>query len=324
MKMATTTLGPHKLETNIALEPMSPRSSLSSQSPPNYYENSDIIELGALTPATTASSTSLPKYEALGLEEVSGASSQADFQVTRALQIEAVGHRLISLPVPPRPFPINVYEILPEGTVGSQTYTSLRASRCSGNSILIRADDESQTPLCSTTYRFGPGRSPRIKLHGATTPSAGSDLSAASPAHEEEFEVRDRGYTTRAQVIRTHLGTFMWRYADRDERRAHGADSLLVLEKLTAVALEGGKQEERRRRVAQLVRNKEFRSVHTSRSTAGNGGRLMIDLREWIDEKGAAEQMEALTVASCLVMLKKEVDRRRACQAMVLAGAAGS
>jgi hypothetical protein len=47
----------------------------------------------------------------------------------------------------------------------------------------------------------------------------------------------------------------------------------------------------------------------------------MIDLREWADEKGANEQMEALAVASCLVMLKKEVDRRRLCQAMVLAGA---
>jgi hypothetical protein len=153
-------------------------------------------------------------------------------------------------------------------------------------------------------------------------------LSEESFAHEEEFEVLGRGCTTRAQTIRTHLGTFVWRYASRAERCAQGADSLLVLDKVTAVAIDEGsgrtRQEERRRRVAQLVRNDELRSQHTSPRTAGNGGRLMIDAREWVGEKGAVEQLEAFVVASCLVMLKKEVDRRRAFQAMVVAGAGSS
>lgn len=321
-EMTTTMLSSSKVETFVVSKPLSPKSvSTRSSLPPNYYDDTEIIELGTITPTTSVSTESLPKYETSHEHQGAAGSSHTAFHATRVLQIEAAGHPLVALPIPPRPYPIMVHEVLPGGEIGPQVFTSLRATRCSGNSVLIRADDSSETSLCTTTYRFGPNRPPRISLHGAASMSSNATSSDQVSIHEEEFEVVGRGCTTRSQIIRTHLGTFTWRYANRDERRVDVADSLLVLEKITTIALEGGKQEERRRRVAQLVRNKEFRTEHTSRRTAGNGGRLMIDLREWADEKGAKEQMEALTVASCLVMLKKEVDRRRLCQAMALAGA---
>jgi hypothetical protein len=332
------TSGSFEVKPDLVSTAISRCSSLTESSVPPYDDGKNGgFELGIMTPTTTASTSSLPKYEDLDVQ--GGTLSGAAFCATRTLQIEALGHRLFSLPLPPKPLPIAVFEVLPGGVVGSQVYTSIRASRCSGNSVLVRADEASETALCSTTYRFGPCRPPRIKLHAAASlpspspsPAPAVPVAPASPeesfAHEEEFEVLGRGCTTRAQTIRTHLGTFVWRYASRAERRALDADNLLVLDKITTVAIdEGGgriRQEERRRRVAQLVRNDEFRSQNTSRRTAGNGGRLMIDAREWFGEKGAVEQLEAVAVASCLVMLKKEVDRRRAVQAMAIGGAASS
>ena len=45
-----------------------------------------------------------------------------------------------------------------------------------------------------------------------------------------------------------------------------------------------------------------------------------VDLGEWMREgrKGEGDEVERLVVASCLIMLKKEVDRRRLHQAIVL------
>jgi hypothetical protein len=68
-------------------------------------------------------------------------------------------------------------------------------------------------------------------------------------------------------------------------------------------------------RLAQLVRNDQTRPEGTRKSTAGNGGQLII-------APGADTELdEALIVATCLLMLKKEIDRRRLIQFMVLAGA---
>ncbi|ROT40289.1 hypothetical protein SODALDRAFT_376082 [Sodiomyces alkalinus F11] len=78
-----------------------------------------------------------------------------------------------------------------------------------------------------------------------------------------------------------------------------------------------------------FVRSDEFRTPGTSSSTAGNGGRLMLDLRSWVDhdvvikagqdEKGgtvssvsvAATEIEKITVVTCLIMLKKGADTSR-------------
>lgn len=84
-----------------------------------------------------------------------------------------------------------------------------------------------------------------------------------------------------------------------------------------------GKQEERRTILGMFVRNAELRTKGTRGCTAGNGGRLLLNLTEWSDSKVEHEQMEILAISSCIVMLKKEVDRRRIQQIMAMSGGGG-
>ncbi|KAL7795189.1 hypothetical protein V8C37DRAFT_46719 [Trichoderma ceciliae] len=287
----------------------SSKASTPASSLPPAYESDSYVELGNLSTTSSRSSSSLPQYDTayhLDAWGSSASSSQPIFNCTKAFQIEARGHPLIALPVPPRPIPTLIYNVdLLSNTTTDLAYESIRPIRCSGNSLLIRAGDLETDAICQTTYRFGPGRPPKMQLTGPM-------------ALDEEFEVVNKGLTTRAQVFRTHLGTFQWRYAGREERKAAGADNLMILDRVTMVALEGGGQEERRAPVARLVRNAEVRTQGTRVTTAGNGGQLMMDLREWEGGKGEVEQMEVLVVASCLVMLKKEIDRRRLHQAIAI------
>jgi hypothetical protein len=296
-------------QTQILLRSRKPsQTSTSLSSLPPAYEPGDYIELDNLSTTSSRSSSSPPQYDDyhLSAQGSSSSSSRPTFHCTKAFQIEARGHPLLAFPHSPRRTPIPIYNVdLSTGIPTDLAFQSLRPTRGSGNSNLIRAGDSENDPICRTTYRFGPGKPPKLELCGYM-------------AYEEEFEVVNKGFTTRAQVFRTHLGTFQWRYAGREERKAAGADNLMVLDRIVKVALEGGKQEEKRIPVARLVRNAEVRSKETRITTAGNGGRLMMNLMEWEGTKGDAEQMEVLAVASCLVMLKKEVDRRRMHQAIAM------
>ncbi|KAF7559879.1 hypothetical protein G7046_g4263 [Stylonectria norvegica] len=289
-------------------------SSGSSTLPPGYdYDSNQTFELNRLTPAVSSSSTSLPKYTTLYEDGASSSSSAspASFQPTKLFQIQARGFPLMAFPLAPRPDPIYINAITPDGELAQPEYTSVRPARNSGNCFLVYADDPAQTPLATTTYRFGPGKPPKIKLLARDAPT-------------EEIVVNSKSCLTRSTSMRTHLGTLEWRYASRADRRAASADNLLVLEQVTNVAVAGGKQETRRRKVAQLVRNEEWRTEGSRKCTAGNGGRLMMDLKAWAERKGEAEQMELLVVTSCLMMLKKEVDRRRMHQtAAIMGGASG-
>ena len=112
-------------------------------------------------------------------------------------------------------------------------------------------------------------------------------------------------------------GKFEWRYAGKKERKAWSSDgkthvnNLLVLEK---VGGEEGKECQGRVRVAQLVRSEVMRTAGSKASSAGNGGRLEMCL-----SKEMGELVDEVTViATCLVMLKKEIDRLRAYQIAML------
>lgn len=134
------------------------------------------------------------------------------------------------------------------------------------------------------------------------------------------------------------LGSFGWRYAGSKERAGAGADSLLVCEvflpgtptdsnsdlkechyektSLSSCATpkkpcgrarrdvcrgnRGGEEAGATtpHRIAQLVRNSTFRSPGTTRLTAGNGGRLQLDLRIF-DEK-VRERVEWLIVTTAI------------------------
>lgn len=259
--------------------------------PPGYNNGHESepyeVDFGAMTPTTNGSNASLPTYDAVN---ESSSSSSSAFQPNRQLQIQAkgcssrtfTGHSID---------PIFVYEMTPGGQHGSEAYVSLRFKRTSNNCNLVRAGDSTETPLCSTTYRIGPFRPPRLSL-------AGWD-------EEVTVQASNWGCLTRKTTIKTPIGEFRWRYGGRKERHAENATNLLILEEMNSSSPDS---KNAYRRVGQLVRNKEFRSEGTSRWTSGNGGRLMLDLRPWADAKGVAQQLEVLAVASCLVMLKKEVD----------------
>ncbi|KAF4432095.1 hypothetical protein FACUT_8485 [Fusarium acutatum] len=288
--------------------------------PPPDYDTAEAVELSRLSPATS-STNSLPEYTTLySTENGDSASSPLTwgFYPTKQLQIEAPGFALIRLPLPPQPDPIYVFNVAATGEPDDAEYVSIRPTRHSGSCFLARANDPTQTALCTTTYRFGPGKPPKIRLVG----------DGSQKGQAEEIEISYKGVLTRSTIMRTHLGTFEWRYSSRAERRSTKASvgeeigCLLILDQVMKVAVAGGKQEERRRKVGQFVRSDGLRTQGSKRSSAGNGGRLMLDLREWLDRKNEAIEMEILAVVSCLSMMKKEVDRRRMHQTMAIMGGA--
>jgi hypothetical protein len=128
--------------------------------------------------------------------------------------------------------------------------------------------------------------------------------------HGELIEVKSASMVSRAQVFDTSLGKFEWRYGSGEEQAACNADSLLIMERLDRVSLPGGGQSIKGARIAQLVRNDQYRTPGTKKYSGGNGGRLFIDLRMWNEDKHTSPQrVEAFVVASCLLMLKREADR---------------
>jgi len=315
-----------------------------SDSDPNPRDHQDLIELGTLG---SVSNASLPTYADATGEDSSENPPEGGrpFVATQKLRIETAGKPLFGLPLPPRPDPIPIYDVTSGICPAAPLYVSLRPNRNSGTCHLARGDDPHETPLCTTTYRWGPGKPPVISLHRgdggpATTPptsplagcSSSSPRSSEQGDEGEDDEGQGSGSTVdspftspkllrRTQLLRSPYGTFTWRYASRQERKPFGADSLLVMERVVRVALPGGRSEERRTAVARLVRGEDTRSEGSGRSTAGNGGLLEVDLRDWADAKDEVEQVRLLVVASCVSMLKKEVDRRRMHQAIVIMAA---
>lgn len=340
---------PHYWEDYDPSNPPPSRSPSPSSLPPAYV---DAIREQAVSRNSTSSENSdtadnlIPTDQAALDGGAKASTSTADataslrFHSVVTFRIENKGHPWIALPTPPRPDPIPVYAETAEGGLSENpVYTSIRDQQSkSSNCVLVRND--TNQPVTVTVYRFGAGKPPLLRfthdsptkitsqsdVHEFLSPAAG--LTPPSTGSEESIEVHSEGYTTRAQVIHTSLGTFRWRYGSKSERREVQVDysrGLLILERITPVtpldsSSERGlddEDEESSVKVAQLLRSDE------TQRRAGSGGRLSIDLRLWTDKKGEREKVEALIVSSCLVMLKKEIDRRRLQQAMLIVGAAG-
>ncbi|OBR03608.1 hypothetical protein CH63R_12735 [Colletotrichum higginsianum IMI 349063] len=336
---STSSLPTYSSVTEIELAELSPSTS-SSNLPPTYDDAT-----ATATTATVSAST--------GRRDVTASSSSepslAVFAPTVHFQIETLGKQWLSLPVGTRPDPIPVHRVeAGSWDPGSlPAYVSLRFSRSDNSCHLVRGDDASKTPVCTTLYRFGPGRPPVFRLpqslvspHGPPGSPAGEPMQVDDDDDDDDDDrvrandgeldlpIVSNSLTTRAQRLKTPLGTFQWRYASSRERAAavECADDLLVCELVRSVAVAGGKKTEEgaAATVAQFVRGPGTRTKGSGRSTAGNGGRLMVDLARWTDRKdGARDAVEVLVVASCVCMLKKEVDRRRIQQMMIMAGGAG-
>lgn len=276
-------------------------------------------------PPSSRSSTSLPPYtDEPPTQPNDGAypsfAVATPFVPTQKLRIDAQGHACVRLPFPPKPDPIPVHDVTHSLDPASPLYVSLRAERNSGTCRLVRGDGDGEA-VCTTTYRFGPGKPPVIRM-----------LADGPPAYEdegplgEEVVIEGLGAFTRAQVLRCRMGTFRWRYASSKERKAQDQNSVLILEKLTSVsAAFSSKPQEVATEIGRFVRGDGTRTPGTTKHTAGNGGLLLLDLEEWRGEKkdGEEEEVRALIVASCLAMLKKEVDRRRAMQTAVAVSVLG-
>ncbi|KAK0613811.1 hypothetical protein B0T14DRAFT_410008, partial [Immersiella caudata] len=264
------------------------------------------------------------------------------FMPTIHLQIETPGTPLFSLPLPPKPDPIPVFTIPPtisaSGSTLAPTYLSLRPTRSSGSCFLISpsatASPETElSPLSTTTYRFGPSRPPLTSLYlpSAHPPTTNPFLPATSSEEQgtdlsltpyDSFHLTSPSLLSRTVEFRSRFGTFQWRYASRSERQSLSPvpNSLLLLEKVTRIAqAHRSKHQEVRTLIARFIRSEECRTEGSTASSAGNGGRVEVDLGEWEDEKTEREMVVVMVVTTALAMLKKEVDRRRAQQFMVMA-----
>ncbi|KAJ6443798.1 GMC oxidoreductase [Purpureocillium lavendulum] len=256
-------------------------------------------------------SESPPEYkQAIASDHASSySSSPGGFLATSELQVEAIGYDTNQALSGSKLENISVYSV-ESGAPAHEKYTSIRLKTNSNSCALVQSSDPSQSALISTIYRWGPGRHPRMRIlprdAGVSVEQAIDD----DKLRGESIDVKSRSMVSRAQVFDTSLGKFEWRYGSREEKDACNADSLLILERTDRSVRPDGTKTKSGARIAQLVRNDQFRTPGSVRYSGGNGGRLVMDLRMWEDEKHAgADAVEAFVVASCILMLKREADR---------------
>jgi len=220
------------------------------------------------------------------------------FTPSKTLHIGARGIGIFRFPLPSRELEIAITH--PDGSLA---YTSTRERVRSGNAVLASPE---QGDLVESFYRWGPGRNPELRMLKA-------------PEGSDDVIVKVEGkWTSRGQTF-TYSATpvvFEWRY--RREKREVGTGEGKKAKKATVLVLEVvGKGKGDVKRVAELIRDEEKRTPGTKSCTAGNGGELQID-------ELAARRLgipEELIVSSSIMMLKKEIDRRRTIQIMVIASA---
>ncbi|CCX07811.1 hypothetical protein FPQ18DRAFT_100918 [Pyronema domesticum] len=206
------------------------------------------------------------------------------FTPRRTLTISTLGQSWFRLPLPPR----NLVTPILRGPADT-AYVSTRRARCSGDCILTTSSGEE---VSKTSYFFGPGRSrsPVVSFYRGL----------------EVLETRVESLgriCSRAAGFHLDGEKWEWRYETDVRPRIEGDDEMKT--NLLVLYRSGTK-------VAELVRNDETRTEGTSWSYAGNGGVLVM-----------GDVDEVVVVATAMVMLKREVDRRRLVQMMIIGGAAG-
>ncbi|KAF8535963.1 hypothetical protein BDD12DRAFT_853172 [Trichophaea hybrida] len=220
--------------------------------------------------------------------KLSTSSTTHTFEPTRTLTLNTKGQSWFRLPLPPRDL---VTEILRD--FNTPAYTSTRLTRCSGDCVLV--SHPSGAEVAKTTYFFGPGRSrsPLITFLGD------------SDEDTSETHVESMGRICGRNATFTHAGV-RWEWLYETDVRPRISDGEAMKTNLLVLYRAGQK-------VAELVRNDETRTEGTSKSYAGNGGVLVL-----------GDVDEVVVVTTACVMLKREVDRRRLVQMMIIGGAAGA
>ena len=223
---------------------------------------------------------------------------------SKILTVLARGTRVCRLPTPSKELEISIFE--GTATFGEPLYVSTRASRRSGNAVLRHSQ---RGDLLATNYKFGPFRDPVVRHVNMS-----SDVKHSCNDNEEgELAISTKTHPLSHKLDITLAGsgkTFNWQYVKTQLRV--GKTRVLALE---ADNTESSTEKSPPKTLAVLLRTDETRTEGTSKWDAGNGGQLVIDAN-------ASEFMdESFIVATCLLMLKREIDRQRGRQAAVIAGA---
>jgi len=218
------------------------------------------------------------------------------FKAGTTLHIGARGIGVWRFPLPSSELEIPIYR-----NDGTLAYTSTREKRSSGNCVL---NHPKIGDLVSTSYFWGPSREPVLKM-----------LQAPGGPDDEINAIKIKGkWVSRSTAFTLGDGrAFEWGYAHTKDSQGKRVNLVVLRQQgqseVKTKGSKGGKI------LAQLVRGEETRVEGTKRCTAGNGGQLMLD------QDAASSLDEAVIVATCLMMLKKEIDRRRFVQIMVFTAA---
>jgi hypothetical protein len=230
-----------------------------------------------------------PEYDKESQEPLSRTSSQSalsthsttrlSFFPSKSLYIHAHGIPVIRLPGPSADVSIPITTT--SSPSSSIIYRAIRPHRWASSFSLHNAKGGVIAKVDGDRFSNFPLRTIVIQLLGNGM---------------EEAKMKRKALMTRSCVFDFRSEEYEWRYGRSEEGAKMNGHTLLVCEKR-----DGGVKQ----RVAQLTRDENVdREMGIKKTEAGRGGRL--------DFMGKEDgEREVLVVMSCLVMLKKEIDRRR-------------
>lgn len=195
-------------------------------------------------------------------------------------------------------------------------YVSNKIKRGSNSAILSH---KTEGEIISTTYRMGWGknRQPKIRYIQNQT-SYGNDIKTED-ASDVEGPVALQAATscwTNTTTMTSEINpnqVLVWKYL-RTRTTTEGKVRVMAL--FDESASSSSSKAESNEAIAVLLRTSSTRTPGTKKCDAGNGGQLFINSTNTVDD--------ALIVASCLMYLKKEIDRAKSAQAAAISAAASS
>jgi hypothetical protein len=234
-----------------------------------------------------------PQYEKESHEPLSRTSSQSALSThsttplstntSKSLYIHAHGIPVLRIPGPSADVSIPI--TTSSSPSSNLIYKAIRPHRWASSFSLHNADDQVVAKVDGDRFSNFPLRTIVIQL-----------LNGKGEG-KEEANMKRKALMTRSCVFEFRGEEYEWRYGRVEEGAKMNGHTLLVCEKR--------RQNWAKERVAQLVRDENVDwEMGIKKTEAGRGGRLDF-------VRGNGGEAEVLVVMSCLVMLKKEIDRRR-------------
>lgn len=181
---------------------------------------------------------------------------------------------------------------------GEPAYVSTRPVASSNSAVLQRTDGRGDAIV--TTYKAGFGEPKIGRLSLGEAAGLAQDKKLEYGLGRTVVEVKTKWYSTAATLKLDDGRALEWKYVKTQVQSAEGRKK-----KKRVVAL-STKNHDREEVLAVLLRTKETRTTGTGRWDAGNGGQLFLG-------HGAEHVLEeGVIVATCLMMLKREIDNSSA------------